>query len=106
MSTHLQIAKHIFRFSIVRYDNLIWVIETKGNRGHVLLIGPNGKGRQISNEREMEVILTPAQLSISLIENPNIVSVFLSAPDGVKELPERDVREGYAQEIIKSLTVQ
>ena len=75
-----EIAKNCVRFSIVRYDDLIWMIETKQSKDTVLLVGPEEKGRIIDAGKIVQVIYTPAQLGVMFVNNPESVMEALLLP--------------------------
>jgi hypothetical protein len=59
-------AKNIDRFSIVRYNDELWMLE---NRGKKPLLVNGDKGKEISNDTELEVVMFPAQLAQNFLIN-------------------------------------
>ncbi len=60
-------AKYCDRFTVVKYENEIFVIETRGRKP--LLMRNNNSGRRIEGDTEVEVIFWPAQLAFKYLED-------------------------------------
>lgn len=64
----MEIAKNITRHSIVKYEDCLYMIETRGYRGSVILIPAEGAGKQIKDTALLEVIFYPAQLALHFLK--------------------------------------